>query len=389
MLALRAARLFDGDNASLISDATVLIAGGRITAVHTGAITPDGAEVVELGDVTLLPGLIDAHLHLAFDASPDPVARLTTASDDELLAGMRQAARTALAAGITTVRDLGDRGYLAVRLREELATDPTAGPQILTAGPPITTTGGHCWYLGGQADSIQDIQAAVRAHAEHGVDVIKIMASGGELTPGTHSHKPQYSPAELRAAVDEAHRLGLPVAVHAHAPDAIANAVAARVDSIEHCSFMTTDGIDDRPDLIEAIATAGITVSLTLGIRPGTVPPPRLAARLAALSALSQRMRLAGIPLICTSDAGIGPGKPHDILPHGVPMMVNRVGCSTVDALRAVTSLPARLCRVDDRKGRLAPGFDADILAVVGNPLTDPAALLDVQAVYRNGHRAH
>jgi imidazolonepropionase-like amidohydrolase len=389
MLVLRAARLFDGHNASLINDATVLVEDGRITDVRTGAITPEGAEVVELGDVTLLPGLIDAHVHLAFDASPDPVAHLTAASDDELLDDMRRAARTALAAGITTVRDLGDRGYLAVRLREELAADPTAGPHILTAGPPITTTGGHCWFLGGQADGIQDIRAAVRARAEHGVDVIKIMASGGELTPGTHSHEPQYSLAELRAAVEEAHRLGLPIAAHAHAPDGIANGVAAGVDSIEHCSFMTADGIDDRPDLIEAIAAAGIPVSLTFAATPGAVPPPRVVTRLAAFTALFHRMRLAGIPLVCTSDAGIASLKPHDILPHGVAMMVDRVGCSIVDALRAVTSLPARLCRLDDRKGRLAPGFDADILAVAGNPLTDPAALLDVQTVYRHGRRAH
>jgi imidazolonepropionase-like amidohydrolase len=389
MLVLRAARLFDGHNASLIDDATVLVEDGRITGVRTGAITQDGAEVVELGDVTLLPGLIDAHVHLAFDASPDPVAHFTAASDDQLLIDMRRAARTALAAGITTVRDLGDRGYLAVRLREELAADPTAGPQILTAGPPITTTGGHCWFLGGQADGIQDIRAAVRARAEHGVDVIKIMASGGELTSGTHSHEPQFSVAELRAAVEEAHRLGLPIAAHAHAPDGIANAVAAGVDSIEHCSFMTADGIDDRPDLIEAIAAAGITVSLTLGASPGVVLPPRVTTRLAALTDLFQSMRLAGIPLVCTTDAGIAPPKPHDILPNAVAMMVNRVGCSTVDALRSVTSLPARLCRVDDRKGRLARGFDADILAVAGNPLTNPSALLDVRAVYREGHRAH
>ncbi|RZT07930.1 imidazolonepropionase-like amidohydrolase [Kribbella sp. VKM Ac-2569] len=389
MLALRAARLFDGHNAALISDATVLVAEGRILAVRSGGGTPDRAEVVELGDVTLLPGLIDAHLHLGFDASADPVDRLTTASDDELLAGMRKAARTALAAGVTTVRDLGDRDYLALRLRTEYAADPASGPQVLAAGPPITITGGHCWFLGGQADGVAGVRAAVRTHAERGVDVIKIMASGGELTPGTHSHQAQYSTAELRAAVEEAHRLGLPVTAHAHAADAITNAVAAGVDSLEHCTFMTPDGIEDRPDLVEAIATAGITVSLTLGIRPGTVPPPRIAARLAGLSDHFQRLRVAGIPLVCTTDAGIGPPKPHDILPHAVTMMVERVGNSTLDALRAVTSLPARLCRIDDHKGRLAPGYDADILAVAGNPLTDPAALLDVRAVYRHGQRAH
>jgi imidazolonepropionase-like amidohydrolase len=389
MLAIRAARLFDGENAAVTGDPTVLVADGRITAVCTGADIPAGAEVADLGDVTLLPGLIDAHLHLAFDASPDPVARLAAASDDEVLAGMRKAARAALAAGITSVRDLGDRGYLSLRLRDELAADPTAGPRVLAAGPPITTAGGHCWYLGGQADGVDGIRAAVRAHAERGVDVIKVMASGGELTPGSRSHQPQYRREELRAAAEEAHRLGLPITAHAHASQAIADAVAAGFDSIEHATFMTEDGTDDRPDIIETIAAAGTMVSITLGIRRGAAPPPRIAARRAAVAALVQRMRQAGIPLIGSSDGGVGPPKPHDVLPHGVLMMVDRFGWSTVDALRAVTSLPAEVCRIDGRTGRLAPGLDADILAVAGDPLTDPAALLDVQAVYRQGHRAH
>lgn len=384
MLVIRAARLFDGDSAALVADPIVLVADGRITAIETGGDVPAGAEVADLGDVTLLPGLVDSHLHLAFDAGPHPVDRFSSAGDEEVLAGMRRAARTALAAGITTVRDLGDRGYLAVRLRDELAADPTAGPQVLAAGPPITTSGGHCWYLGGQADGVDGVRAAVRAHARRGVDVIKLMASGGELTPGSHSHRSQYGLDELRAAADEAHRHGLPITAHAHATQAVADVLAAGFDSIEHCTFMTEDGIDERPDLIEALAASGIVVSATVGMLPGTEAPPRIAARLAALTTHLGRLRDAGITMVGSSDGGIGPPKPHDILPYGVVMLAN-FGWSAVDALRAVTSAPARLCGLGDRKGRLAPGFDADILAVAGNPLADPEALLDVRAVYRNG----
>lgn len=388
MLAIRAARLFDGDSADLVHNPTVLLANGRIAAIETGGDPAADAQVLDLGDVTLLPGLVDAHVHLAFDASADPVGRLATASDEEVLAGMRQAARATLAAGITTVRDLGDRGYLALQLREELANDPLAGPHILAAGPPITTTKGHCWYLGGQADGAEGVRAAVRAHAQRGVDVIKVMASGGELTPGTQSHRSQYGLAELRAAVAEAHQHRLPITAHAHATAAVADVLAAGFDSIEHCTFMTEDGIDERPDLIKTIAASGVVVSATVGMRPGSTPPPRIAARLAALLTHLQRLRQAGVAMVASSDAGIGPAKPHGILPHGVLMMVDRLGWSTLDALRAVTSQPARLCRLGDRKGRLAPGFDADILAVAGNPLTNPEALLDVAAVYRQGRRA-
>ncbi len=391
MFAIRAAWLFDGVGSRLVERPAVLVEEGRIVAVHSGAPVPADLEVADFGQATLLPGLIDAHVHLAFDASPDPVGRLATTTDDELLAGMRAAAHTAVQAGITTVRDLGDRGYLAVRLRDELAGDPSAGPEVLAAGPPITTANGHCWYLGGQADGIDALRAAVRERAERGVDVIKVMASGGELTPGTHSHTAQYTVDELRAVVDEAHRYGLPVTAHAHAVTGIANAVSARTDMIEHCSFFTEDGVRADPALIAAMAAAGLTVSATLGSLPGLLPPPHIAARviarLPAIIAAFGQLRAAGVPLVCSSDAGIGPAKPHDVLPHGAAMLVEAGGFAPVEALRAVTSTAAHACRVGGHKGHLAPGFDADLLVVDGDPLTDITALRSVVAVFRAGRR--
>ncbi|MCW6007598.1 amidohydrolase family protein [Micromonospora sp. CPCC 205371] len=374
MLAIRAARLFDGQTDTL--DPVVLVDAGRIVAVTGSA--PAGSEIQDLGSATLMPGLVDAHTHLALDASDDPVARVVAASDDDLLDRMRAAARTALAAGITTVRDLGDRGYLSLVLRDELARDPMAGPQVLAAGPPITTTGGHCWFLGGEADGVEGIRAAVRERAERGVDVIKIMATGGELTPGSRADTAQYGPSELRAAVDEAHRRGLPVTAHAHAAGTIIDAVAAGVDMIEHCSYAT-------PDVVDTLRAAGTVVSVTVGADPGVPYPPRLVTLLVEYFQMVARLRGAGVPVVCGSDAGIREAKPHGVLPYGVAALVERSGFSPAEALRAATSLAAEACGVGTHKGRVAPGYDADLLAVDGNPLTDITSLTRVRAVFRAG----
>jgi imidazolonepropionase-like amidohydrolase len=386
MLGVRAGRLFDGAS-SVMERPLVLVAGQSVVAVQAGGRPPAGIEVIDLGAATLLPGLIEAHLHLAFDASDDPVGRLAAASDEQVLGRMRVAARSCLDAGITTVRDLGDRGYLALRLREECASDLTAGPHVVAAGPPITTPGGHCWYLGGEAEGADGIRAAVRAHAERGVDVIKVMASGGGLTPGTHLYQAQYGLGELRAAVEEAHRHGLPATAHAHAPAAIANAVAAGFDMIEHCTFVTADGPRADPEVVDAIARTGTVVSVLVGMLPGIAPPPPVAAALPQINAVIRQLCQAGIPVVCGTDAGIDPAKPHNVLPYGVAALAGIGGYSPIEALRAATSAAAQACGVGSRKGRIAPGFDADLLAVDCDPTTDLAALRAVKAVFRSGQQ--
>ena len=377
LTALRAARLFDGER--LVDDPVIVLDGGHVAVV--GAAVP-GVAVTDLGDVTVLPGLIDTHVHLAFDASTDPVGALAARSPDEVRAAMTEAALASLRCGVTTVRDLGDRDFLSLDLRG------TQGlPTILAAGPPVTTVGGHCHFLGGAVENTEAaMRAAVRERAERGCDVVKIMASGGMLTPGSAQHQVQFDVAVLRAAVDEAHKHGLPVTAHAHATGAIADALAAGIDSLEHLSFWSEEGVDDRPDLRAEIVARRVVVGATLGIVPvpDMMPPPPIMARLPKMLAALATLIADGALVVAGSDAGIGPPKPHSPLPTALPQFVS-LGMSPLDALRTMTSVAAGVCGLASRKGRLSPGFDADLLVVGGDPFADPGVLTDVRAVYLGG----
>ncbi|MFC5722298.1 amidohydrolase family protein [Streptomyces gamaensis] len=387
VLAVRAGNLFDGRRA--LGPGTVLTEGRRITAVDTsGSMPPAHAEVVDLGaGAWLLPGLIDTHVHLCFDAQDDVAGRLPDTDDTTLLTAMRAAARTAVHAGVTTVRDLGDRNYLSLALARDIAAHPGTGPHIVASGPPLTVPGGHCHFLGGEARGADAVRAAVRERHARGCSVVKVMASGGVMTPGSAAHLSQYGPRELRAAVEEAHRLGLPAVAHVHGGQAVVDAVDAGFDGIEHVTFMTVDGVAADAGAIHKIVRSGVFVGTTVGQRPGARPlSTGAAARRSGIREVRRRLLSAGARMTAGSDAGIAPDKPHNVLPHGIEALVG-IGMTPVEALRAATSEAAIACRAQDRKGMLAPGRDADLLAVGPGLLTDITALRDVRAVFREGIR--
>jgi imidazolonepropionase-like amidohydrolase len=346
-----------------------------------------------------MPGLVDTHLHLCFDATSDPVGHLAKTGDDLLREQMAEAARRALRAGVTTVRDLGDRGYLALDLRDR---DPAGGagplPTIVAAGPPITTPGGHCHFLGGAASGDRALRAAVRERAERGVDVIKVMASGGVNTPGTDVMLTQFPTAELQLIVDRAHAAGVAVTAHAHGTPAVEQAVTVGVDGIEHCSCVTDRGFGQvSEETVAALARSRIAVCPTIGIDAQLMktPPPAVQAMMDRLGVTAGqmlqarwdfvgRLHQAGVRLVSGADSGIGPAKRHGVLPHAVCELVT-AGLSVAEALATATSGAAEACGFRARKGRLAPGYDADLLVVDGDLETDVTALRRPRSVLLGG----
>lgn len=386
VLVLRAGQVFDGER--FLGERDVVIEDGTIREVTTPGSYAADVTVRDLGSsATLLPGLIDAHVHLSWDGSGDALAWFSGSSDAELLAEARRNARTTLAAGVTTVRDLGGRGRTLLDLRAECARDLAAGPTVLASGPPLTSVGGHCWFLGGEVDGAEQIRLALGHQLDAGVDVVKVMATGGNMTPGSAPHDSQFTVAELRQVVEIAHASGVPVAAHAHGVGGVRNALAARVDTIEHCSFMTAEGIAQDLDLVAELADSAIAVVFTPGTVPGGAPPPAIAARMAALLEHIHALVDRGVTWILSSDAGITPAKPHDVLPWAVPQAMQIDGVSLGDALRGCTSRAADVLGIGDRAGRLAAGRAADVLAVRGRVDLDPTALAEPLRVLRAGTR--
>ncbi len=397
-LILRPDRLFPSGGAPVVDHPDVVVEGGRVTHVGAGrapAALMDGADVVDLPGTTLLPGLIDAHVHLQLPADGSPILDVLDESDAVLGARTLHQAGVALRAGVTTVRDCGGRELLAVDLADEVERRAFAAARIVAPGPPVTVTGGHCWFFGGEADGVEGVRQRVRRLIKGGAHFVKVMASGGG-TPRTVSWEPAFAQAELDAIVAEAHRHGLVAAAHCLCAESTRRAVKAGFDVVEHAGFLIDGAGHQRfePDVAEALAEAGTVVCPTLAVGRFTLADLRarhdapqadierwermLDANVANLARLLE----AGVKVMAGTDAGWR-STPFDALPDELDLMA-QAGLPNFAALTSATTTAADVFALAGL-GRVAPDAIADLVAVEGDPTVDLMALRAVRFVMKGG----
>ncbi|WP_237107423.1 amidohydrolase family protein [Nonomuraea sp. MG754425] len=388
MRIIRAAQVLTGRPGEVIVDGEVLIDEGLIVSVGPRGSAGEADDVLDLPGHTVLPGLIDAHVHLGFDDKVDPVTRRSPESDHHLLLRMAENARKLVSAGVTTARDLGGRGFLDLVLRDAVEEGLTVGPHIVAATRPITITGGHCWYMGGEADDEPAIRRVARENLRAGADCLKVMASGGLMTPGAPpSWVPQYNAAQLRVVVEEAATRGKGVAAHAHAHASIRDAVEAGVTTVEHCSFFTSAGHRYDAELADLVAASGTYVCPTVHGATERIREVHGEAMLDAWLAGVAAMRDAGIKVIAGTDAGFAVGgipNATDGYVGGLETFVS-VGYRNAEVIELATVLAADACGVGAVAGSLDPGKRADLVAVAGDPLARISDLRDPALVLVSG----
>jgi imidazolonepropionase-like amidohydrolase len=398
---LKAARLFDAKVGKLVTPGLVVVLDGKISAVGAGASVPAGAEVIDLGDATLLPGFMDAHTHLTGqpgeDWRQDIIDDMQRTTAERTLEALPYA-RATLMAGFTTVRNLGAEEFIDIGLRNGIRRGVAVGPRILASTAGLGTTGGHCdagnsWRKGllaqpsgeGVADGPEALRAKVRDSIKYGADVIKVCATGGVLSLNADVDSPQLTQAELDAIVDEAHVRKRKVAAHAHGPEGAKRAIRAGVDSVEHGSFLD----DEALQLMKKKGTFYVPTAMALnGVRErfekGLLAPAQIPKFKAAYAAARQTLSKAvssGVRVAFGTDAGV--------FAHGRNAgefaLLVEAGMTPANALRTATTINADLLGISDKLGSLETGKLADVVAVPGDPLQDIRRTEQVFFVMKEG----
>ena len=379
----RAARVANPQLDAWLPDHAVAVADGRIHDVIPGDQAP-ADQTTDLGDVSLLPGLIEAHSHIPCPPRVDAFEIITAEPAERGLMRATAAVATALRSGVTTMRDLGARNDVVFPIRDAIADGVIAGPRLLASGAPITRTHDHCWFWGGEADSADDVAAIARRQVEAGADVIKVMASGGNFTPSSSPRARQYPPEVLATIVETASAAGIDVAAHTHAAAGVRAAVEAGVRHLIHCRWLSADpegGYEYDPQLATRIADEGIWVNSTIGLglvasearaRGDAAPRRNPSMRRAAPSReqgleILRDMHSRGVRFTSGLDMGMAYAD-FDRATAEAWAFVEQVGLSPWQAIRLMTSQTAEALGVAAEVGSITPGKIADLVAFADDP---------------------
>ncbi len=394
--AIHAGHVVDPASGKVLADQIIIVRGEKIVAMGaSGAVqTPAGAVLIDLSHSTVLPGLIDVHVHLTSNPQDGGANSLTISTPQEAISGVANAKKTLLA-GFTAVRNVGAGGFTDVALRNAINKGEVEGPRMQVSGPPLGATGGHAdenllpWEFHykdeGIADGPWELRAKVRQNLKYGADLIKFMGSGGVLSHGDSVGGQQLSQEEMNAIVEEAHMWGKKVAVHDHGTEAIKTAIRAGADTIEHASLIDDEGVrmakargtwldmdvyDDDYILAEGAKN---------GVEPASMDKERQVGRLQREN--FKKAFLAGAKMGFATDAGV---YPHGWNAKQLKTMTDW-GMTPMQAIQAATVSDAEIMGWSDRVGRLAPGYYADIIAVDGDPLSDITLMQTVSFVMKGG----
>ena len=393
---IRPGHLLDVKTGNMLTGQAIVIEGDKIVSVGpmADARSEAGAETIDLPNATVLPGLIDAHTHLTYDPKNLGYEGLGISIPREALSGARNA-RVTLQAGFTTVRNVGAGGYSDIALRDAINDGDVPGPRILASGPALGITGGHCddnllapEYHDtalGVADGVDAVRHKVRENIKYGADVIKICATGGVMSKGDDTNASQYTREEMKAIVEEAHRLGRKVAAHAHGAEGVIWASDAGVDSIEHGHLMNDESI-------ATLKKNGTYVVPTLYLMDWNREnlskrnaPEYMVHKMQTVSAVGQnnlkKAFAAGLKVAFGTDAAV---YPHGLNAHEFAVYV-RLGMTPLQAIQTATLNASDLLGWANKIGTLEPGKFADIIAVDGDPLKDVTTLQEVKFVMKGG----
>ena len=396
---IKGAKLIDGTGDSPSLNSFVLVRDKKIIDIGSQKKLPKHLEkfrVLDFPNGTILPGLIEPHSHMHCTGNKESLERMLLDSEETLIMRSVKARREALLSGVTTMRVLGSRNRVAFSIKEAIVNGNIDGPRILVAGTPITTTAGHCYFFGTEANSQEEILHAVRRQVKLGADCIKIMSTGGNFTPRSNPRRAQFSLQLLQDAVDDAHRLEVPVASHCHGTEGIVNSVNAGVDNLIHCSWISSnpsEGYDYRDVVVDEIADKGIFVDPTIALghlrqiddpEADVFQPGGVFYDLDARYEMLRDMWEKGVRFISGLDAGMYMGE-FGTHYNSVLVMIEKMGVSPIDAIKCVTKNSAECLGILQETGTLEKGKSADLIVLSDDFEKNPDSLQKVDTVINKG----